>query len=122
MILPWGTLLKAVAKPEIVSLDHVASLCLNDACIEIVLSYDRDRDVRQMAPVETGELDEKHMLTTLPRCYLDAGLKIVNSQRISGTDLMTYETTWAKRLAFGRPREVWRIQSLVVGKGRTMLL
>src|SRR5215470_5134087 len=47
IILPWGSLLRAVAAPELLSLRYIASLCILEASVEIVLSYDEQRDARQ---------------------------------------------------------------------------
>jgi 16S rRNA (adenine(1408)-N(1))-methyltransferase len=117
VILPWGSLLRAVAAPEIESLRHLARLCLPKATIEIVLSYDEQRDVRQSAPLRVGGLDEEHMRTTLPCLYEQAGLLIVAAEQISQRELADCQTTWAKRLAFGRPRNVWRLRARYAGRG-----
>ena len=110
VILPWGSLLWAVAAAELVSLRHIFDLCLSGAKVEIVLSYDKDRDAQQRTPLPAGELDEGH-IATLPCLYQQAGLRIVAVERLSQTELADYQTTWAKRLAFGRPRNVWRLRA-----------
>ena len=110
VILPWGSLLRAVAAPELESLRQIAGLCLSNANVEIVFSYDL-HDAREGAPLETGVFDEAHITGTLPRHYAQAGLQIVTVEQIPQRELTTYETTWAKRLAFGRPRKVWRIRA-----------
>jgi 16S rRNA (adenine(1408)-N(1))-methyltransferase len=115
IILPWGSLLRAVVAPEIGSLRHIARLCLPKASIEIVLSYDEQRDVRLSAPLGTGGLDEEHMRTTLPGLYGQAGLLIVAAEQISQRELADCQTTWARRLAFGRPRKVWRLRARYAG-------
>jgi 16S rRNA (adenine(1408)-N(1))-methyltransferase len=109
VILPWGSLLQAVALPEVDSLLHIARLCLPDGSVEIVFSYDQ-QDAREGAPLGTVVLDEKH-IEVLAERYARAGLEIISSENISQQQLAAYETTWAKRLAFGRRREVWRIQA-----------
>jgi 16S rRNA (adenine(1408)-N(1))-methyltransferase len=109
VILPWGSLLRAVAVPEIDALRQIAHLCLPHATVEIVFSYDEQRDARQGAPLGTTALEEKHVHATLPRLYEQAGLRMTSANRISQKELAQYQTTWAKRLAFGRPREVWRL-------------
>src|SRR5260370_2924609 len=115
VILPWGSLLRSVAAPDVNSLRSIAGLrsiadlCLPDATIEIVFSYDSERDARERAPLGVSVLDERHMLTTLPRLYEQACLPITLVERLSQKELATYETTWAKRLAFGRSLEVWRV-------------
>ena len=63
--------------------------------------------MRARAPLGVSGLDEQHNLTTLPRHYERASLPIVVVKGIPQQELVSYETTWAKRLAFGRSREVW---------------
>ncbi len=116
VILPWGSLLKSVAAPDADSLRSIAGLCLPDATIEIVFSYDSERDARERAPLDVSVLDERHILTTLPRLYEQAGIPITLVERLSQKELATYETTWAKRLAFGRSREVWRVRAKYVSE------
>jgi 16S rRNA (adenine(1408)-N(1))-methyltransferase len=117
VILPWGSLLRAVAAPKIDSLRHIARLCLPEATIEIVLSYDEQRDARQKFPLGADGLDEEHIRTTLPRHYEQAGLPIVAAEQVSQRELADCQTTWAKRLAFGRRRNVWRLRARYAGPG-----
>jgi hypothetical protein len=117
VILPWGSLLRAVAVPEIDSLRHIAQLCLPDATIEIVFSYDQG-DAQAKAPLGAGSLDEQqHIATTLPPLYEQAALRIVAVEEITQATLAKYGTTWAKRLTFGRPRKVWRVRARYAGRG-----
>ena len=116
VILPWGSLLRSVAAPEIDSLRHIAHLCLPEAAVEIVFSHD-ERDARQRAPLGAGGLDEEHITTTLPRLYDQAGLPIVAAGRISQRELADCQTTWGKRLAFSQPRKVWRLRARYAGPG-----
>ncbi|MCI0349574.1 MAG: hypothetical protein L0Z53_09140 [Acidobacteriales bacterium] len=109
VILPWGSLLSAVAAPEINSLCSIAELCLPAANIEAVFSYDCQRDGR--APGLVAVLDERHIEEDLKPLYREAYLPIAAATRIPQRELARYETSWAKRLAAGRAREVWRIQA-----------
>jgi 16S rRNA (adenine(1408)-N(1))-methyltransferase len=115
VILPWGSLLRAVALPEIASLRHIAHLCLPDANVEIVFSYDERRDARERTSLPAAGLDEDHM-ATLPALYEQAGLLIASAERFSQGELAAYHSTWAKRLAFGRPRNVWRVRARYAGR------
>ena len=115
VILPWGSLFRAVAAPELVSLRHIAQLCLSGANVEIVLSYDEQRDARERASLPAGGLSEEH-IATLPGLYQQAGLQIVGADRFSQRELADYQTTWGKRLAFGRPRKVWRLRARYAGQ------
>ena len=111
VILPWGSLLRAVAAPDIASLRQIARLCLPGASIEIVLSYDRQRDQRQADRLGISQLDEEHITSVLPEIYQQAGLQVLHSEKISLPALLAYQTTWAKRLTGGRRRDVWRLSA-----------
>jgi len=92
IILPWSALLRAVGLPEISFLSALRRLCASNATVEIVFSYDEPRDA------------------VLPDAYENAGFRVTSIETIPQSDLRCYETTWAARLAFGRPREVWRLR------------
>ena len=110
VILPWGDLLRVVATADVGSLCDLARLCLPAANLEIVFSYDRNRDAKDNVLFDVGTLDEQYV-ATLTSLYEQAGLRVVATEKIAQAHLAAYETTWAKRLAFGRPREVWRIRA-----------
>ncbi|HVH86127.1 MAG TPA: hypothetical protein VM912_05340 [Terriglobales bacterium] len=111
VVLPWGSLLRAVAAPEIASLRQIANLCLPCASLEIVFSYDPQRDLREGARLGLSLLNDEHITSKLPRLYEEAGLSVASVEEIPLRELAKYETTWAKRLATGRCRDVWRIQA-----------
>ena len=109
VILPWGSLLRAVAAPELLSLRYIANLCLPNASVEIVFSYE-EHDARQEILLPAGAIDDEH-IATLPSLYQEAGFQIVATDRLSERELADYQTTWAKRLAFGQTRRVWRLHA-----------
>jgi 16S rRNA (adenine(1408)-N(1))-methyltransferase len=109
VILPWSSLLRTVAIPDTDGLRKLSAVCLSGANIEIVFSYDGGRDARQNAPLAFAAIDEDHV-STLSAHYQEAALNVDGIQRISLDELKEYDTTWANRLGFGRPREVWRIR------------
>jgi hypothetical protein len=109
VILPWGSLLHAIATSDIASLLQIARLCSSGASIEIVFSYDPERDGQEGARLGLADLNEKHIRSMLPEIYRQVGLEVVCVEAILQQELSEYETTWAKRLALGRRRNVWRI-------------
>lgn len=111
VILPWGSLLRAVAAPEIVSLHQIASLCSEAADVEIVFSCDPQQDAHERARLGIVQLEERIICSTLPERYQQAGLAVLNAAKISQQELAIYETTWAKRLATGRARDIWRLRA-----------
>ena len=111
IILPWGSLLRTVAAPDPSSLQQIQSLCLPGAELEIVFSWDPQRDGVEGARLGLSPLTEAHIAHHLRAVYREASLEITMAERLSGVELAGYETTWAKRLASGRAREIWRIQA-----------
>jgi 16S rRNA (adenine(1408)-N(1))-methyltransferase len=112
VILPWGSLLRAVALPEFAALHQLRRLCAAGAELEIVFSYD-GRDAGDNGPLGRTHLDETHVSNLLP-VYEAAGFRRPGAELISPTNLGKYETTWSKRLAFGQPRQIWRLRSNAV--------
>jgi len=112
VILPWGSLLRAVTAPEPTSLLQIASLCSDRAVVEIVFSFDPLRDAAEGTRLGINHLDEGHIMSRLPVIYQQAGLQVSCVDRVPQRELSQYETTWAKRLANRRAREVWRIRAL----------
>lgn len=111
VILPWGSLLRAVAVPEPDSLLQIANLCAPSAKIEIVLSFDPERDGQEGARLGLSHLNHTHITSTLPKLYEQAGLRILSADKFPQQELAKYATTWAMRLATGRSRDTWKIRA-----------
>jgi 16S rRNA (adenine(1408)-N(1))-methyltransferase len=112
VILPWGSLLRALVLPEIASLTHLRRLCALNASVEIVFSYDNKRDASARGPLGAFSVQEPHVRHVLPELYERAGFRVTSVEGISEHELGMYETTWAKRLAFGQRREIWRLRAI----------
>ena len=110
-ILPWGSLLRALVQPETAFLHRLHRLCASEASLEIVFSYDQERDASEQGPLGAAGVQESYVRNVLPALYEAAGFRITGTDRISRSELSAYETSWAKRLAFGHPREVWRLRA-----------
>lgn len=111
VILPWGRLLAAVAEPNFDDLRQIAALGQPGAEFELLFSYDRRVDGAGGALSRDG-LDAAHVREQLPPRYAEAGLTVQRVEPVAMAELKNYGTTWAKRLAYGRPREVWRIRAV----------
>ncbi|MEX0781360.1 MAG: class I SAM-dependent methyltransferase [Dehalococcoidia bacterium] len=106
--LPWGSLLRAVAAPEVTLLANIASICQPGACLEIVYSASA-RDTAELARVGLREADPETRLADLKLDYADAGFRLDGVTRIDSAGLRDLGTTWAKRLWRDPERQAWRI-------------
>ena len=112
IILPWGRLLRTVAEPNLADLRNIAALGQIGATFEVVFSYDARIEGQGNGPLDTNSLDESHVRDKLPLVYASAELAVKEVKRVEMAELKAYSTTWAKRLAYGRKREVWRIRAV----------
>lgn len=107
VLLPWGSLLAAVLTSDIPAvpgtgvLAGIRTLARPDARLEAVVSLD-ERD-RLAGAVEAPSM------ARLQAAYRAAGWRIRAVDALDAHALAEVGTTWAKRLAHGRPRESWRI-------------
>jgi 16S rRNA (adenine(1408)-N(1))-methyltransferase len=106
VILPWGSLLRAVAAPDPALLASLRALAAPAASLVVVMGYDARSDpatAAALAPLTRERLEGE----VLPR-YRDAGFA---AQVAPATlaDLRRLGTTWSSRLAFGRERAFWQI-------------
>jgi hypothetical protein len=86
VILPWGTLLKAVALPDSLYLKNLAALCKPKAVITILFGY--------------GSADQKMVAT------LDAGFA-VKTKTVPLKTIQELPSRWAKKLAFSGKERVF---------------
>ena len=126
IILPWGSLLRAVALPDVELLRNVRVMCRDGASLEVVVGYDceRERGEIERLAAQAGkpglqkprlhELSPSYIECELARGYREAGFRIEQTERLSREDLRAVPSTWAKKLAFGREREVWRVGASAV--------
>jgi 16S rRNA (adenine(1408)-N(1))-methyltransferase len=110
-LLPWGSLLRAFALPDVEALRTVRRLCRPGAALEVILALDDERDATELARLGLAEFSERHLTCELTVAYRDAGFRIDAIERMTREELRALPSTWAKRLAFGRERPVWRVRA-----------
>jgi 16S rRNA (adenine(1408)-N(1))-methyltransferase len=106
VLLPWGSLLKAVAKPEVSLLKNLASLfrdSKDSRVLRVVLGYDHEAERNMVESLGLPALTEEYLDTKLRNGYLEAGFKI-RWRFIKQEDIKQVGTTWAKKLAYGKGR------------------
>ena len=107
IILPWGSLLAAVVGPSADLLKSVRALCAAGATLEVVVSVDPARDHAERARLGIPSLDEGQGLIT--SVYATAAFRVTSLRRLDSHELAHWPSTWARRLAHGRPRPVLHI-------------
>lgn len=96
VLLPWGSLLRAVATPEPPALARLHALCKPGARLRVVFGY----GAGDPADVQTlPALDDDAHLAALAHAHAAAGLA-VRARRMARDEVGELPTTWARKLAF----------------------
>lgn len=111
VILPWGSLLAAVARPVVPLLCGIRALCQPDATLTVVLGVDPVRDHAELERLELPALDSRHFLGALAEGYAAAGFRIGCVRAIAPAELARWPSTWARRLALGGARSAIQIEA-----------
>ncbi|MEX2080495.1 MAG: hypothetical protein WEC33_02675 [Dehalococcoidia bacterium] len=111
--LPWGSLLRAVALPELVALRDIRAVCRPGAAIEICFGYDVCIEPGAASRLELPPLTAHHV-ARLSSSYGDAGLQVLAAHRLDAEALRQLGTTWARRLAARPGRGAWRISARAI--------
>jgi 16S rRNA (adenine(1408)-N(1))-methyltransferase len=115
VVLPWGSLLAAVALPRVGILRRIRALCQPGAVLTVVLGIDPDRDRGEIRRLGLPPLTDAHLHDGLTAGYAEAGFTVTTARSLGPGELARWPSTWARRFAHGRPRSVWRIDARVPG-------
>jgi hypothetical protein len=112
IVLPWGSLLAAVARPDVAILDRIRRICAPGATVTVLLSVDTLRDAAEARRLGLPVLDDAHVDGPLRAGYADAGFALSSVQAMDTEQLLAgWPSTWARRLRHGRPRTMLRIDA-----------
>lgn len=109
VVLPWGSLLAAVARPSVSVLSGVRALCQPDAKLTVVLALDADRDRSQVQRLGLATPLGDDLESRLTHGYREAGFRILSLR--TSEELRRWPSTWASRLAWGRSQSVWELEA-----------
>jgi 16S rRNA (adenine(1408)-N(1))-methyltransferase len=109
VLLPWGSLLAAVARPDPDALGRLRALCKPGAALRVVFGYGL-ADAGALTPRALPPGDAPGFAREIARCYREMGFAITAAP-ITTPELRELPTTWAKKLAFSnRPRAFWQLR------------
>ena len=112
VILPWGSLLAAAAGAARPSLREIRSLAQPGASLTVVLGLSAQRDGALAQRLGLPILDERYLRGPLADAYAEAGFGVCGVGRLTRDELARWPSTWARRLAHGHERAVFRIDAV----------
>ncbi|OAI42013.1 hypothetical protein AYO38_11815 [bacterium SCGC AG-212-C10] len=106
VLLPWGSLLAAVATPEVDALRGIRAMAAEGALLTVVFSHDATRDGDSLV---FPDLNDVAARAALVAAYGDAGWRVDAVEAIDSAGIRAIGTTWAKKLASRPGRSGWRV-------------
>ena len=111
VLLPWGELLAAVARPDFGGLERLRGLCREGAELRVVFGHGPQVDAAAVRDLALPELSDTG-LATLEARYREAQFE-VRARWMPLEEVRALPTTWAKRLAFsGHARTFVEVRAL----------
>ena len=110
-MLPWGSLLAAVARPAVRLLLAIRALAQPGATLTVVLGIDPERDRAEAVRLDLPLLDRAHLEGPLRAGYAEARFQLTSVRPLTAAQLAAWPSTWARRLAHGQPRPVFQIEA-----------
>ena len=114
IVLPWGSLLAAVARPQVPWLRGIRALGRPQARLTVVMGIDPIRDRAEADRLGLPALEAAHLDGPLRAGYAEAGFTVRSVRPVAPAQLAEWPSTWAKKLAHGHARSVFRIEASAV--------
>ncbi len=115
VVLPWGSLLAAVARPSVKLLGSIRALCQPNAKLTVVFALDPDRDRSEVERLDLAPLLGGDLESHLKQAYREAGFLVMSLRALRPEELRLWPSTWARRLAWGRSRFFWQFEAKADG-------
>ncbi len=106
--LPWGTLLEKMVKMNELTAQKLSSIIKKDGQMEIIFGYVPEFEPSETERLKLPDITEKE---NLKKILISFGkyFEIVELRELNKKDLGNLETTWAKKLKFGKDRKIHKI-------------
>jgi 16S rRNA (adenine(1408)-N(1))-methyltransferase len=113
VLLPWGGLLRAVARAEDAGLGALRGLCRAGAEVRIVFGYGAAAEAAAIAELALPPLDDAG-LAALEARYREAGFRLT-ARRVGVTEVRELGTTWAGKIGWsGKERAFVELRGAAV--------
>lgn len=118
VLLPWGSLLAAVAKPDGDVVAGIGGLCAPGATFRALFTIDPVRDAKELERLGLAGIGSSEWESRLRCAYDEAGFDGPTVRPVPMTVVAELGTTWAKRIARTPGRNAWEIRACRPGNER----
>ena len=107
--LPWGTLLESIVKPTKDTVSKLSRLLKKGGEINIIFGYAPDLEPSETKRLDLPVIGTELIEKTISPLFMSCGFTLENFREMSKKELKDIETTWAKKLNFGKDRKIYNI-------------
>jgi len=116
-VLPWGSLLAAIALPRPEVLRGIRAICQPGARLTVVLGSDPARDGAELLRLGISSLAPSSLASRLAFGYAGAGFTLGAVRGVEPSRLARWPSTWAARLARGDGRAFVELEAVASSAG-----
>lgn len=107
--LPWGSLLQNIVLPSQETCRKLHKLLKTGGELEIVFGYHQEFEPAEVERLELPSLSKEYIKASIIPVFEKHGFKLMELKRINKKQLKKLETTWSKKLAFGKMRKIFKL-------------
>lgn len=105
--LPWGSLRDGLIKADKKLLKSIKSISKNGCIAEICTTYSNEYEENEIKTRDLPKLNYEYFFNVLKPKYDSYGICINDIKVWNNENLKNLNTRWAKKLAFGRKRDIF---------------
>jgi 16S rRNA (adenine(1408)-N(1))-methyltransferase len=113
VILPWGTLLQNIVLPSRESVKNLSNLLKRGGKLVLVFGYHREFEPSETERLKLPKLTEDYIRDSIVSEFEKYGFKLEALEKIGKKELKRIETTWCKKLSFGKIREIFKLVMII---------
>jgi len=110
ILFPWGSLLEYIAKPNLQMVRRISNLLKNAGELTIIFGYDEKIEAKTVEKAQLSKLDIVTINKKIAAAFKHSSLKIEQLKELRKAELKKIESTWGKRLSFGKDRPVYLLR------------
>ncbi|RJR27015.1 class I SAM-dependent methyltransferase [candidate division WWE3 bacterium] len=110
IILPWGTLLQKLVKPDKLALSDVAAILKKGGTLETVLGYSPNLEPSESKRLDLPEINISYLRNETIPAYRGSGLTLMSLNPTEPAYLRKLESTWGKKIGLTQERPLFIMQ------------
>lgn len=113
---PWGSLLEAVVLADQRVLANIGGISRPGGSLEMLINTSIFHDPVPIKVQDLPELTLEYIDNVLVPAYTEAGIQIVERRALSEEEMKRVQTTWGKRLAYGKDPGTFYVRAEIGGQ------